>query len=157
MKKLILLLIYSLTISTLSYADVTSDIKVANLKVSKIEKIKEDFDIITIKLLTEQLESVPPEVIFYYNSENEKLAMVHVSVGHETFLTTHTYYFQKDKALKYLKEIVGRPDNPKKEAIIYDAKGNILWKNIEKPIMSGEKLLDLFKSNMAMLNDFAKY
>ncbi len=157
MKKSILLLIYFFTVSTLSCADNTSDIKGINYKVSQIEKTKDRYDILKIKLLTEQIESVPPEAMFYYNPENTELVMVHVSVGHETFLITHTYYFENNIILKYLKEISGRPDNPPKEAVIYKTNGSILWKNINEPVISSKKLIGLFKNTMTMLDDFSKY
>ncbi len=152
------LLIYLLTTSTLSCADdTTADIKATNLKILNIEKTKNNLDIMTLKLLTEQIESVPPKAVFYYNPENTELIMVKVSVGHETFLTTYTYYFQKNRILKYLKEITGRPDNPPKEAVIYKANGSILWKNIDAPAISSKKLTGLFNNNMKLLDNFSKY
>ncbi len=104
MGKSITVILFLYLVSTLSCADSTSDIKSINQKVAQIEKNKDKLDILSVKLLLEQLESSPPEAMFYYNPETGKLAMAKITVGHETFSTTHSYYFnKKNKIIKYLK------------------------------------------------------
>ncbi len=157
MKKIAILLIFCLSIVNQACADSGAEIKSVNAKVAKIAKQKNDLNALELKLHTGEFEAVPPEVKYYYDSETLKLVMLEVNVGHETFATKHSYYFSENQALKYIKEILHRADNPPKQAIIYASDGSVLWKNIDEPAMDSKKAVELFNLNINALKAFAKY
>ena len=157
MKKIILILTFCLVAFNQACADNKTKITDINNKVDQIEKIKNSLHIMEIKLQTGTSESSPPEVMYYYKPGNLELVMLQISVGHEIFVTKHTYYFEKNHVLKYLKETLNHPDSPAKEAIIYNNDGSILWKNMAEPVVSSRKVIELFNLNIDTLKEFSKY
>jgi len=157
MKKITILFCCCLSILNQACASSGAEIKAINEKVAEINKMKDDLNALELKLHTGEFESVPPEVKYYYLPDNLELVMLEVSVGHETFVTKHSYYFSHNLAIKYIKEILHRADNPPKQAIIFDSDGTILWKNMDEPVMDSSKVIELFNLNMNALKAFAKY
>lgn len=157
MKKTLLILIFCTGISSLACADEKSDINDINSKVSKIEASKNNLNILELKLHTSELEAAPPEIKYFYKSGTNELVKLQVSVGHETFVSQHSYYYSNELIIKYLKETLNHPDSPPKQAIIYNNTGDILWKNTDEPAYNSKAALDLFKLNMQSLKSFTKY
>jgi len=157
MKKIIALILCCLFVFGVSYADNKSDISKINKQVAQIEKTKAGLSVLSLTLQTGELESAPPEVKYYYKPGTTDLVMLQVAVGHEIFVTKHTYYFNKNSVLKYLKETVNHPDSPPKKAIIYKKDGGVLWENIAEPAVSANKAVELFKLHMQTLKAFSKY
>jgi len=93
----------------------------------------------------------------YYHKKGELFA-VYISVGHETWVTTHQFYFRHDKSLmKYIKLIVGRPDNPKKRAVIYNDNESVLWSNIEQTNISKENIVNIFRAYQNNIDGLSLY
>ena len=157
MKKLIVLLISWLSVYNLAYADSSIEIKAVNKRVSQIEKNKNSLNTLELKLDTGELEASPPEVRYYYKPDNLELVMLQVSVGHEIFVTRYSYYFNNNHLIKYLKEMLHHPDSPAKQAVIFKGDGTILWKNIDEPVITGSRVIELFKSNMDTLKAYSRY
>jgi len=157
MKKIIVLLISCLSIYDLACADSKIEIKAVNNRVAQIEKNKNRLNTLELKLNTGEFESSPPEVTYYYKPDNLELVMLQVSVGHEIFVSQYSYYFNNKHLIKYLKETLHHPDSPAKQAVIFNSDGTILWKNIDEPVISGARVIALFKSNMNILKAFSKY
>jgi len=157
MKKIIFLLISCLSIHELACADSKIEINAVNNRVAQIEKNKNSFNTLQLKLNTGEFESSPPEVTYYYKPDNLELVMLQVSVGHEIFVTQYSYYFNNKYLIKYLKEMLHHPDSPAKQAVIFNSDETILWKNIDEPVVSGASVKALFKSNMDSLKAFSKY
>ena len=157
MKKITILLFCCLSLLNQACADSGAEIKSINAKVAEIDKQKGGLNALELKLHTGEFESVPPEVKYYYEPETFILVMLEVSVGHETFVTKHSYYFNENHAIKYIKEVLHRADNPPKQAIIYASDGSVLWKNMDEPVMDSTKVVELFNLNMNALKAFAKY
>ena len=157
MKKLLTSFIIFVLAHTQTFADVKSEIKRVNQQVAKIEKIIKNLDILELNVHTEATEASPPEIKYYYNPENLELALLRVSVGHEIFSTQYSYYCSNGKIIKYLKEIIGRPDSPPKQAIIYGGNEAVLWKNIDAPVISTKKVIEIFELNIKTLISFSKY
>ena len=157
MKKIFTSLILFVLVYTQSFADVKSEIKRVNKQVSQIEKTIKNLDILALNVQTEATEASPPEIKYYYDPENLELALLRVSAGHEVFSTQYSYYYNNGKIIKFLKEIIGRPDSPPKQAIIYGKDESILWKNIDAPVISTKKVIEIFELNMKTLISFSKY
>jgi len=157
MKKIAVLLFCCLSVLNQACADSGAEIKAVNAKVAELNKLKNELNALELKLHTGEFEAVPPEVKYYFDSETQNLVMLEVNVGHETFVTKHTYYFDQNKTLKYIKEILHRADNPPKQAIIYAADGSVLWKNMDEPALDSNKAIELFNLNIKALKAFAKY
>lgn len=159
MKNIIRLMLVTFCLAVFSQANADNkfDIEAINKKVDKIEKMKGSLKALEIKLHAGESESSPPEVMYYYKPDNLELVILRVSVGHEIFVTKHTYYFENNHAIKYLKETLNHPDSPPKQAILYKNDGSVLWKNVAEPVVSGKKVVELFMLNIATLKEFAKY
>ena len=103
-------------------------------------------------------EGVPPRITFYFNREQGGLAAAIVSVGHETWSNEFRYYFYPNgKPMKYAKVTDGRPDNPPKEAMIFDRNGKTVWKNTEEPQVAVDDLQELFKKLEWIRLKFSEY
>jgi hypothetical protein len=157
MKKFVIFFIFYLVTHSFVFADNTEEIKQVNKKAAQIEKTKDKLNILELKLHTSELEAAPPEVMFYYEADNMELVMLQVNVGHEIFTTKHTYYFNNNCVIKYLKESFNHPDSPPKKAIIYNDKGKPLWQNINAPIIKPAEIKKQFERNVDLLIAFSKY
>lgn len=152
-------LIYTLLICSVlpcsAFAD--SRIKTINNKVAAIEKrIKQDnIPKIVLKYDLGENEGSPPEAFYYYDWKTKKLIVVKIHVGHEVFGIDHSYYFENDHILKYLKTYSNHPQNPPRSAIIYADDGTVLWKNMDAPAISAGAILESFKQNNILLNSFS--
>lgn len=101
-------------------------------------------------------EGSPAEFKVYY--KNEQIRIIVVSVGHETWETEFRYYYDVNgKPMKYIKAIKGRDDKPSKQAIIYDKKGNEIWKNIDKTVIDPYEIYNLFSRLQQMRINFSEY
>ncbi len=157
MKNIIILLCFYLSISYQSSADSGTEIKNINKQVAQIEDEKRELSVLEVKLHTQEFEAVPPEVMYYYKIDSMELVMLKVVVGHEIFSTKHTYYFSNGRVIKYLKESFNHPDNPPKKALIYNNKGDVLFKNIDKPVLSEADVVKLFNNSISALKAFSRY
>lgn len=94
---------------------------------------------------TSTSEGSPAELQIYF--EGERIILVNVEVGHETWLIEYSYYYYPNgKPMKCLEVIKDRPDNPPRKAIIYNESGNPVWKNTDLPDVSPQELYNLFKN-----------
>lgn len=155
----ILLLISLLFPVSLIAGENESLILAVNKNVAEIEKSIEDekYSVIILNNVIKQIESVPPEIRLYYEPETLKLAGVVIVAGHESWSKKFEYIYDKDEnILKYL-EVIDRLDNPPRSAIIYDPKGDVLWKNIEQPEVNPSDIKDFFKKAMFYQNAFSSY
>lgn len=157
MNKIILFLLLLLLMSQqAAYASNITEIKRINKKVAQIEKAKAKLIILELKLTGVEIEGVPPQVKFYYQAEHGKIVVTEISVGHEVFSILHSYYFENNHIIKYLKVYDGSYTQPK-GAVIYNKDGSVLWKNRPLPTVSAAKVLQLFKLNMKTIQDFSGY
>ncbi|MCL2021511.1 MAG: hypothetical protein FWG81_05305 [Betaproteobacteria bacterium] len=113
-----------------------------NAKVDRINKQIKDKDISLPSIETrydyiDPTESVPPEFSFFFDIDTGKLVACRVHVGHETWAKQFFYYFdENEKIMKYLEIIppgYGSGPEPYRAAIIYNAKGKVLWDNYQAP------------------------
>lgn len=145
---------------TLTFVAHTSEINLVQQVNEKVAAIQEDISsgdlaVIEIKEILDS-EGSPPEFKFYYNQDD--LVAVHVNVGHETWLVKYSYYFYPNGfKMKLVEEIVGRPDNPPKKAILYDKKGKVLWSSTDKIKVAPNKIKNLFNHYYKLKNMFRGY
>jgi hypothetical protein len=93
-----------------------------------------------------------------YTRRDSKLIAVIITVGHETWGNTFTYYFDdKQRIMKYSKTCGGRPDCEPKTAIIYGADGKVLWKNTEAPYASPSRIVVLFEAITSLRGPLSRY
>ncbi len=159
--KLIPFLIFTVVILTVrSYAsEVKDQIVLTNKKVKAIERNLKNgkYSLISLKNIIQEIESVPPIINLYYSYTTNKIVVAKIEVGHETWSKSFSYYFdQKEKIIKYL-EIISRPDNPPKRAIIYGSDRSIIWKNTIEPTIDSKEIRDFFKKAMFFQTEFSKY
>lgn len=103
-------------------------------------------------------EGAPPSFKFYYDPSKDRLVAAVVSVGHETWLNEFRYYYYPDgKPMKYTKTTQERPDNPPKQAVIFDKHGSVLWKNTDAPRVPADDILRFFNKLQEMRKVFAEY
>lgn len=157
MKNVIILLCCYLSICYQSSADSGTEIKRINKQVTHIEEVKSELSVLEVKLHTGEFEAVPPEIMYYYKPDSMEPVMLKVAVGHEIFSTKHNYYFSNGRVIKYLKESFNHPDKPPKKAIIYNRKGEVLFKNIDEPALSEADVVKLFNNSISALKAFSKY
>ncbi|MDH5179024.1 MAG: hypothetical protein OEZ39_01555 [Gammaproteobacteria bacterium] len=158
MKKLTILFFCFMAVINVSYGEDKVAIGEANKKVKAIDDARDDLYQLEIKQHVEVSEGVPPSVVFFYKPEREELVLVEFSAGHEIFSVVYKYYFENKKIIKYSKEILNRPDNPPKRAIIYGSDGSVLWKNtINEPVISVKNILEIYSLNMRLIQDASKY
>lgn len=106
----------------------------------------------------EPTEGVPPSFKFFFDPKDESLQACEVWVGHETWGSRFSYYFGPDgKPLKYLETISDRPDHPEPKAILYDADGSVLWKNMQDPRLKTEDISSLYRLLRSRLEPFEHY
>jgi hypothetical protein len=151
-----------LTLSTISCSGTgagTDEVKRINALVAAMDDSLKTEHYAELKIDEQGLsEGVPPKITFYFDREQGGLAAAVVSVGHETWSNEFRYYFYPNgKPMKYTKATDGRPDNPPKEAILFDRNGKTLRKNTQEPQVAIEELLALFKKLEAIRMQFAKY
>ena len=88
-------------------------------------------------------EGSPATLTMYF--KGDRIVCITASVGHETWVNEFSYYFYANaKPMKYLKTTKDRPDNPAKEAIIYNDNGTVLWKNTDATIVPAQEIYNLF-------------
>ena len=122
-----------------------------NEMVAKIEKkIKEKaYTAITIDYVV--FEGSGPLIKFYSHFDDKKeifsLTCVKFEIPFEVYYNEYSYFFDKEgKILKFIKNTVNRPDNPPKQAIIFDKEGKIIWSNYKDEIpIKIEDLQSIFK------------
>ncbi len=149
--------IFLLALASFAQAGGMELIREVNLKVAAIEAdiASGDLAVINMKEILDS-EGSPPEFKFYYNQG--ALVAAHVNVGHETWLMKYSYYFYPNGlAMKLVEEIVDRPDNPPKKAIIYGEKGNVLWSNCDEVKVAPRRIKDLFNSHQNLKKMFQGY
>lgn len=129
----------------------------ANDVVSNIDQRVKEGEYQSILIKSESVsEGVLPTYQYYH--DDGILKLVSITVGHETWNATYFYYFwDNGNLIKYLRIIEGRPDDPGREAMIYDKDGNILWKNTERLPVNKEILVQIFDSYFAISNNFKLY
>lgn len=130
-------------------------IQQVNVQVAEIIRHKQDYHYIDIKLEVGHSEGVPPQIYFYYDAKSGQPRYLHAVTGHETFAINYYYYFFNDKVIKYLKTYDGLDE--KKTAIIYNSKGEVLWKNTQQPVLSLDAVQRLYQSVMSALQAFTGY
>ncbi len=145
-------------------SDIADRIKLVNNEVSNIEReIKESINVTTFNFTYSSRlfpESGPAKIKFYslYQEEKESLSLVCVKFSISkgwSYRNEYTYYFSKDeKPIKFIKETLHRPDNPPKQAIIFDSNGRPLWSNYKRDLpVKTEDLKRIFKElNKKMLD-----
>ena len=146
-----------LVLASVAQAGEDDPVQQVNIKVMAIqaEIASGDLDVIEIKEVLDA-EGSPPEFEFYHRQD--KLVAVRVRVGHETWLAQYSYYFYPNGlAMKLVEEILDRPDNPSKKAIIYGDTGKVLWSNIDKAKVDPERVKDLFISHHNLKMMFRGY
>jgi hypothetical protein len=118
-----------------------------NQRVAEIDKAIGSLPFISIseEILTE---GVPPAYRMYFRRQSpDKLVAAVVTVGHETWATIFSYYFDdQQRPLKYLKACSGLPDCPSRAAIIYGPDRKVIWKNTEEPAVLPSQILALFST-----------
>jgi hypothetical protein len=147
------------TISCLGTGTGTDIVKRINVLVAAMDDSLETEHYAVLKIAEQGIaEGVPPKITFYFDREHGGLAAATVSVGHETWSNEFRYYFYPNgKPMKYMKATDGLPDNPPKEAIIFDLNGKTVWKNIEEPHVSVDDLQALFKNLEGIRKQFSEY
>jgi hypothetical protein len=158
--KMSLLAILALsTISCSGRGAGTDEVKRINALVAAMDDLLKTEHYAELKIAEQGVsEGAPPGITFYFDREQGGLAAAVVSVGHETWSNEFRYFFYPNgKPMKYTKATDGRPDNPPKEAIIFDQNGKPRWKNTQEPQVAEDDLLALFKKLEVIRTKFAKY
>jgi len=137
-----------------SNSDISNQIKRVNDEVSNINmEIEENRNITTFNIKYSGIfyESGSVNINFYstYKAEEKSFSLICVKflIPKEIYSNKYYYYFNKDeKLIKFIKETLHRPDNPPKQAIIFDENGQYLWSNYKDdfPIKT-EVLKSIFK------------
>ncbi len=85
--------------------------------------------------------------IFNYEKDTFNLVCVKFTLPKEIYSIVYSYYFDdEEKLIKFLKVIHNRPDNPPREAKIYNEFGGIVWSNFEYDLpIDTEDLKGIFK------------
>ncbi len=101
-------------------------------------------------------EGSPALFRFYEGPQSDQLVAVIISTGFETWANVHTYYFDpQGRIQKVLKVVSGRPDNPPRQALIYNAQGNVIWQNMAEPYWPVSKIKRLYHTIRAAQHAFA--
>jgi hypothetical protein len=135
------------------------DVKQVNALVAAIDGSlkKGEYPSLDIDEKTES-EGKPPSFKLYYDPSKDRLAAAVVSVGHETWLNEFRYYYYPDgKPMKYTKTTKDRPDNPPKQAVIFDKRGKVLWKNTDAPRGAADEIFRFFNKLEEMRKVFVEY
>lgn len=100
-------------------------------------------------------EGVLPTLTIYHM--NDRPIAAYITAGHETWSKSFYYCFdKKGRIMKYL-EVIDRPDNPPRRAIIYNPDGSVIWKNIDEAEVSPQKIVNLFKTLQSHMKAFSSY
>jgi hypothetical protein len=101
-------------------------------------------------------EGSPTKITLFFIGE--RIVLVTASVGHEIWLSKFNYYYYPNgQPMKYIKEIIDRPDNPPKQAILYNDSGNVIWKNIDAPIVQTTQMYELFAKLQKIRRELSGY
>jgi hypothetical protein len=154
-------LLLGLAAPTPSHAGLGSDIiQQINQSVAGIDKAIQSGDLPYISISEESgTEGLPPAYKMYYSRNGDgKLIAAVVSVGHESWGNTFSYYFDdQQRVMKYLKTCEGRSDCPPKTAIIYGTNGKIVWKNTEEPAVPPSQIVTIYTAITQLRMPLSQY
>jgi hypothetical protein len=155
-----LLLLASLFLPVLAGADDAGNpVTSVNRKVELLDRAiaAGEYPLITVENDRGATEGLPPVMRFYYERESEQLVAAFITAGHESWSKSFSYYFDGDEnILKYL-VVIDRMDDPPREAVLYDGKGGVLWKNTELPSAEPREILAFFRKAMSYQDVFSRY
>ena len=102
------------------------------------------------------IEGRPPEIRFSVLAG--RLVAARVSSGHETWTSRVTVYFYDDgRPMKYLRSISGRVDAPPRQAILYAPNGQVLWRNVDEPLVDPAGLRAAYQQIESLRRASARY
>lgn len=133
--------------AALSYsfsADTLSIVKIVNSSVASVEDSIQAGVYASLEINeVSTSEGSPAALTMFF--KGQRIVMINASVGHETWINEFKYYYYSNgKPMKYLKSTKDRPDNPAREAVIYNDKGEMVWKNTDLPEVSPSELYEVF-------------
>lgn len=86
----------------------------------------------------------------------DTLRRIRIQVGHESWSSVFTYYFQNGKLAKY-SSVSDQPGNGKRWGILYGTRGEILWKNIDSPRVPVDRLVRILDALDSIREEFSGY
>lgn len=144
----------------LSFLDVWADGDIAskvNAAVARIDTAIGKGEVTTVTVSGNEESEGRPPVIRYF-TERGQLVASSVEVGHETWSSRIIVHFYNDsKPMKYGRTVKGRGDRPSREAIIYAQDGEIVWKNVNAPMIDPAHLVNLYRAIETIRSSAAQY
>lgn len=129
-----------------------------NRQVSRIEESIAGDRLAALSVVSEETaEGVPPEIRFHAGADG-RLVAASITAGHESWQSKISwYFFENGKAMKYLRIITGRSDQPEREAVVYGREGQVIWKNVDEPLVDAEDLRRAYRAIAAVRKAASRY
>ncbi|GEM_PF-5178875 len=132
-------------------------VDLVNKKVDSLETELKNGSFEKTTLATETQAEVSPPTITFLHSDGKLVSAV-ITMNHEGWQNRFQYWFDnREKPLKYLKTSTRPDEKNKRQAVIYQADGTVLWKNADLPELTPDKILAEFKAAWDMAIGFSKY